>query len=76
MELDEVLEDPFWTWTKLRRHDDCDPHLVLGRIGADVVESAWWGWPFEPNKQFLVRATVARAGVAAGTPLAGVFARC
>lgn len=75
MELDEALEDPFWTWTRLRRHDDCDPHLVLGRIGADVVESTWWGWPFEPNKQFLVRATVARAGVGAGTPLAGVFAR-
>lgn len=71
--LEEVLEDPFWTWTKLRRHDDCDPHLVLGRLGADVIESAWWGWPFEPNKQFLVRATVARAGVGAGSPIAGVF---
>ncbi len=75
MELDEALEDPFWTWTKLRRHDDCDPHLALGRLGADVIESAWWGWPFEPNKQFLVRATVARAGVGTGSPIAGVFAR-
>lgn len=73
MELAEALEDPFWTWSKLRRHDDCDPHLVLGRIGADVVESTWWGWPFEPNKQFLVRATVARAEVAAGSPIGAVF---
>jgi hypothetical protein len=73
MELEEALEDPFWTWTKLRRHDDCDPHLVLGRIGADVIESTWWGWPFEPNKRFLVRATVARAGVAAGSSLGAVF---
>ena len=75
MELEEALEDPFWNWTKQRRHDDCDPHLVLGRIGADVTESAWWGWPFEPNKRFLVRATVARAGVAAGSTLGGIFAR-
>jgi hypothetical protein len=60
--LDEVLKDPFWTWSKLRRHDACDPHLVLGTLGADVVDSHWWGWPFEPNKQFLVRATVARHG--------------
>lgn len=58
--LDEVLEDPFWTWSKLRRHDACDPHLVLGTLGADVVDSHWWGWPFEPNKRFLVRATVVR----------------
>ena len=73
MELEEALEDPFWMWTKLRRHDDCDPHLVLGRMGADVIESTWWGWPFEPNKRFLVRATVVRAGVAAGSQLGTVF---
>ncbi len=60
LSLDEVLEDPFWTWSKLRRHDACDPHLVLGTLGADVVDSHWWGWPFEPNKRFLVRATVVR----------------
>ena len=73
--LDEALEDPFWNWTKLLRHDNCDPHLTLGTIGADVRESTWWGWPFEPGKQFLVRATTARAGVAAGTPAAALFAR-
>jgi hypothetical protein len=71
--IDEVLADPFWTWTRLKRHDACDPHLVLGRLGADVVDSTWWRWPFEPRKQFLVRATVARAGIGAGTPIAGVF---
>ncbi|MCW2926532.1 MAG: hypothetical protein JWM86_500 [Thermoleophilia bacterium] len=61
--LDEVLEDPFWRWTKLLRHDACDPHLMLGRLGIDVIDSAWWRWPFEPNKEFLVRGTVVRAGV-------------
>lgn len=75
IELAEALEDPFWNWSKLRRHDDCDPHLVLGRIGADVSESAWWEWPFEPNKRFIVRATIARAGVGAGSSVASVFAR-
>lgn len=67
LRIDEVLEDPFWTWTQLRRHDNCDPHLALGRIGVEVVDSAWWQWPFEPNKTFLVRATVARAGVGSGS---------
>lgn len=65
--IEEVLEDPFWTWTQLLRHDNCDPHLALGRLGADIVDSAWWRWPFEPSKTFLVRATVARAGVGAGS---------
>lgn len=73
MTIDEALEDPFWTWTRLRRHDACDPHLVLGRIGADVVASTWWQWPFEPNKQFLVRATLVRAPVGAGTQFASTI---
>jgi hypothetical protein len=71
--LDEVLEDPFWNWTKLRRHDDCDPHLVLGRIRAHVLDSAWWAWPFEPRKQFLVRATVTRASPGAASPLGTIL---
>lgn len=75
IELEEALEDPFWNWSRLLRHDDCDPHLVLGRIGADVVDAAWWEWPFEPNKRFLVRASVARAGVASGSALASLFQR-
>jgi hypothetical protein len=73
LELDEVLADPFWNWTKLQRHDNCDPHLALGRIGADVRDSAWWEWPFEPNKRFLVRATLARAGVGAGSTAGSIF---
>jgi hypothetical protein len=73
LELDEVLADPFWTWTRLQRHDNCDPHLALGRIGADVRESVWWEWPFEPHKRFLVRATLARAGVGAGSAAGTIF---
>lgn len=71
--LAEVLEDPFWGFSRLARHDNCDPHLALGRMGADIRDSAWWEWPFEPNKRFLVRATVARAGVGAGSPAGTIF---
>jgi hypothetical protein len=71
--LEEAVADPFWSFPMLRRHDGCDPHLVLGRIGADIRDSAWWPWPFEPKKHFLVRASVARAGVGAGTPTGAVF---
>ena len=60
MTLEAALEDPFWSWPSLRRHDNCDPHLALGRLGSDVIDSAWWEWPFEPKKRFLVRGTVAR----------------
>jgi hypothetical protein len=65
MELEQALADPFWAFPQLLRHDNCDPHLALGRMRADVRDSAWWEWPFEPNKRFLVRATVARADVGA-----------
>jgi hypothetical protein len=63
--LEEALADPFWAFPKLLRHDNCDPHLALTRMRADVRESTWWEWPFEPRKRFLVRATVARADVGA-----------
>jgi hypothetical protein len=56
--LDEALRDPDAHWRQLLRHDACDPHLILERDGVRVLKTAWWRWPFEPNKQFLVRATV------------------
>lgn len=62
--LDEVFEDPDHRWRELRRHDNCDPHLMLHKLGASIVQHAWWRWPFEPNKQFLVRATVSRCAIA------------
>lgn len=65
IELEEALADPIWAFPRLLRHDNCDPHLVLGRMRANIRGSAWWEWPFEPNKRFLVRATVARADVGA-----------
>lgn len=71
--LDEALVDPCCAWERLRRHDACDPHLTLGRIGANVIDTAWWRWPFEPNKHFLVRATVARADVGASSELGPIF---
>lgn len=73
LELEEVLADPFWSWPQLKRHDNCDPHLALGRMRVDIVDSAWWEWPFEPKKRFVVRATVARAGVGTGSRSGTVF---
>lgn len=73
IELEEALADPVRNWSRLQRHDACDPHLVLARMGVEVVRSAWWEWPFEPNKRFLVRASVARAGVGAGSPSGTIF---
>ncbi|MEO6866957.1 MAG: hypothetical protein ABI200_02950 [Gaiellales bacterium] len=63
--FDEAVADPDHRWTELRRHDNCDPHLVLEGIGARIVDQVWWPWEFEPNKQFLVRATVTRAATGA-----------
>lgn len=62
VELAEVIEDPNSTWPQLARHDNCDPHLALERIGAPVLATDWWEWPFEPKKRFVVRATLAGAG--------------
>ena len=75
VDFTSALADPERAFPKLRRHDPCDPHLVLERLGADVRATRWWGWPFEPNKRFLVRATVARAGVGAGSPAASRLRR-
>jgi hypothetical protein len=67
--LDQALERPDGRFELLRRHDACDPHLVLERLGARIVRTQWWRWPFEPKKEFLVRATVTRAEVGAGTTI-------
>jgi SAM-dependent methyltransferase len=63
MELDAALENPDHSWGKLRRHDACDPQLTLERLGVRVLDRAWWRWPFEPKKQFLVRGTIAAPGL-------------
>ena len=63
MELAAALDDPDRSWGRLRRHDACDPQLALERLGVRVLERAWWQWPFEPNKQFLVRGTIAEPGL-------------
>lgn len=73
LEIEAVLEDPFCTWQRLQRHDNCDPHLALGKLRVGIVDSTWWEWPFEPNKRFLVRATVTRAGVGADSPSGTIF---
>jgi hypothetical protein len=60
MSLTRALRDPESSWRALARHDACDPALVLDALRIPVRATAWWEWPFEPNKQFLVRAVVAR----------------
>ena len=56
--IDRMLADPERGFTRLRRHDRCDPHLVLAQLRVPITSSRWWRWPFEPNKQFVVRASV------------------
>lgn len=73
--LPEALADPELAWERLRRHDGCDPHLALQSGAGRILGHAWWEWPFEPNKQFLVRATVTRAQVGAGSALAPLLRR-
>ncbi|MBC7462231.1 MAG: hypothetical protein H7287_12790 [Thermoleophilia bacterium] len=63
VELAEALATPDLSWARLRRHDQCDPQLALERLGVLTVERGWWEWPFEPNKRFLARGTVAVAGL-------------
>lgn len=57
--LERALTTPDLTYKSLNRHDRCDPHLILPMLNAEIIEHAWWSWPFEPNKSFLVRASVA-----------------
>ncbi|MCW2972051.1 MAG: hypothetical protein JWN72_324 [Thermoleophilia bacterium] len=63
MELEEALSAPEPSWARLKRHDQCDPQLALERLRVLTVDRAWWEWPFEPNKRFLARGTVAVAGL-------------
>lgn len=58
--IEAVLADPERTWDQLLRHDNCDPLLVLRRLGVEVLATSWWRWPFEPAKQFVVRCAVTR----------------
>ncbi|MBC7645298.1 MAG: class I SAM-dependent methyltransferase [Thermoleophilia bacterium] len=63
MPLDEALLNADTNWARLMRHDACDPQLTLERLAVRTIDRAWWRWPFEPNKQFLVRACVAPGGL-------------
>ncbi|WP_210496065.1 hypothetical protein [Patulibacter sp. SYSU D01012] len=42
----------------------CDPRTALVRAGAQVVDTAFWRWPFAPGVDYLVCATVARSPAA------------
>jgi hypothetical protein len=75
MSLDDALVDPDASWPRLRRHDGCDPHLRLRELGFDVRSTAWWTWPFSGEKQFLIRASVVRAGVGSGSTSASLLRR-
>lgn len=56
-----ALENPEAALARLRRHDRCDPHVGLERLGITSTATAWWHWPFEPATSFLVRASIAPA---------------
>ncbi|MGX6449928.1 hypothetical protein ACVU7I_17975, partial [Patulibacter sp. S7RM1-6] len=39
----------------------CDPRVALARAGAEIVDTAFWRWPFAAGVDYLVCATVARS---------------
>lgn len=38
----------------------CDPRLASTQLGATIIETAFWRWPFAPGTDYLVCATVVR----------------
>lgn len=40
----------------------CDPRQACLALGAKIIDTALWRWPFAPGVDYLVCATVARAG--------------
>ncbi len=50
----------------------CDPRQASQRCGAQVIDTAYWRWPFATGTDYLVCATVARS---AAQVLAGVACR-
>ncbi len=38
----------------------CDPRQACGALGATVIDTALWRWPFAPGVDYLVCATIAR----------------
>ena len=46
----------------------CDPRLASTQLGATIVETAFWRWPFAPGTDYLVCATVARGHGANSRP--------
>lgn len=38
----------------------CDPRLAAWRAGAEVIQTDFWRWPFAPDTDYLVCATVVR----------------
>jgi hypothetical protein len=39
----------------------CDPRAASLALGADIVDTRFWRWPFAPGTEYLACATVARA---------------
>jgi hypothetical protein len=40
----------------------CDPLTASRSVGAKLTDTAFWRWPFAPGTDYLVNATVTRAG--------------
>lgn len=39
----------------------CDPRTASRALGAEIIDTAFWRWPFAPGVDYLVCATVARS---------------
>jgi len=48
----------------------CDPRAASVSLGAEVIDTTFWRWPFAPGTDYLVCATVARTRPAISNPVA------
>ncbi len=46
----------------------CDPRAASLALGADILDTRFWGWPFAPGTDYLACATVARTRPVALAP--------
>jgi hypothetical protein len=58
----ERVEDAFGLVSSCRQPMGTDPRASALRLGARVIDTALWEWPFAPDARYLVCATVIERG--------------
>jgi hypothetical protein len=59
---EERLEDAFALMSSCRQPVGTDPRASALRLGAPLLETVLWEWPFAPDARYLVCATVTERG--------------